>query len=96
MGGIGTLNCLKQIQMLNTSSSSFGQALILIWQASSVLQNDTNVNVSLWKCLKSQSVENPGVAFVKGANERNEFFKKKKNKQTVMYDEQVRTNKANH
>ena len=31
--------------------------------------------------------------FVKGANERNEFFEK--NKQTVMYDEQVRTNKAN-
>ena len=41
----------------------------------------------------NQSVENAVVAFVKGANERNEFFFKK-NKQTVMYDEQVRTNKA--
>ena len=26
--------------------------------------------------LPNQSVENPGVAFVKGANERNEFFEK--------------------
>ena len=34
----------------------------------------------------NQSVENSGVAFVKRANERNEFFEK--NKQTVMYDEQ--------
>ena len=41
---------------------------------------------------RNQSVENVGVAFVKGANERNKFFEK--NKQTVMYDEQVRTNKA--
>ena len=40
----------------------------------------------------NQGVENAGVAFVKGPSERNEFFKK--NKQTVMYDEQVRTNKA--
>ena len=40
----------------------------------------------------NQSVENAGVAFVKGTNERNEFFEK--NKQTVMYDEQVRTNKV--
>ena len=39
-----------------------------------------------------QSVENAGGAFFKGANERNEFFWK--NKQTVMYDELVRTNKA--
>ena len=39
-----------------------------------------------------QSVENASVAFVKGADERNDFFEK--NKQTVMYDEQVRTNKA--
>ena len=42
----------------------------------------------------NQSVENAGVAFVKGAKERNEFFLK--NKQTVIhvYDEQVRRNKA--
>ena len=32
------------------------------------------------KLIKYQSVENAGVAFVKGANERNEFFEKKKNK----------------
>ena len=41
---------------------------------------------------KDQSVKNAGVAFVKGANERNEFFEK--NKQIVMYDERVQTNKA--
>ena len=41
---------------------------------------------------KNQSVENASVGFVKGAHERNKFFKK--NKQTVMYDKQVRTNKA--
>ena len=29
----------------------------------------------------NQSVENAGVAFVKGAHERNEFFEKKKKKQ---------------
>ena len=40
----------------------------------------------------NQSVENAGVAFVMGADERNEFFEK--NKQTVMYDEQVRKNKV--
>ena len=39
-----------------------------------------------------QSVENAGVAFVKGPNERNEFLEK--NNQTVIYDEQARTNKA--
>ena len=39
----------------------------------------------------NQSIENAGVAFVKGAFEGNEFFEKKK---TVMYDEQVWTNKA--
>ena len=42
---------------------------------------------------KTLSVENAGVAFVKGGNERNDFFEKK-NKQTVMYDERVRANKA--
>ena len=36
--------------------------------------------------VKNQSVENAGVAFVKKANERNEFFEK--NEQTVIYDEQ--------
>ena len=41
---------------------------------------------------KDQSIENAGVTVVKGANERNEFFEK--NKQSVMYDEQVRANKA--
>ena len=40
----------------------------------------------------NQSVENTGVAFVKGANERNEFFEKINKK--AMYDEEVRTNKA--
>ena len=39
-----------------------------------------------------QSIENASVAFVKKASERNELFEK--NKQTGMYDEQVRTNKA--
>ena len=42
--------------------------------------------------LKNQSVENAGVAFIKGANERNQLFEI--NKQTVMHDEQVRRNKA--
>ena len=47
------------------------------------------------KCKKirqNQSVQNAGVAFVKGADERNKFFEK--NKQSVMFDEQVRANKA--
>ena len=35
----------------------------------------------------NQSVENAGVAFVKGANEKYKFFAK--NKQTVMYDDQA-------
>ena len=39
---------------------------------------------------KNQSVENPGMAFVKGANERIEFL----NKRTIMYEEKVWTNKA--
>ena len=37
-------------------------------------------------------VENAGVAFFKGVYERNDYFEK--NKPTVIYDEQVRTNKA--
>ena len=41
----------------------------------------------------NQNVESAGVACIKGADERNKFFKK--NKQTVMYNEQVWTNKAN-
>ena len=44
------------------------------------------------KVLSIISVENTGVAFVKGADERNKFFEKKN--QSVMYDEQVRANKA--
>ena len=48
-----------------------------------------------WRHKKNQSVENAGVAFVKGADERNKLFEKK-NKQSVMYDEQVRANKAKH
>ena len=40
----------------------------------------------------NQSVENADVVFVKGANERNAFFEKIK--QTVIYDEHVRTKKA--
>ena len=39
---------------------------------------------------KNQRVENAGVALVKEANERNEFFENK----TAIYDEQVWTNKA--
>ena len=42
---------------------------------------------------KNLSVENAVVAFVKGANERSEFFGKKKNKTALIHDEQVRTNK---
>ena len=30
------------------------------------------------EAIRNQSVENAGVAFVKGANERNSFFEKKK------------------
>ena len=40
----------------------------------------------------NQDVENAGVAFVKGSDERNKFFGKKK--KSVMYDEHVRANKA--
>ena len=36
------------------------------------------------ECMSNQSVENAGVAFVRGANERNK---------SVMYDEQVWANK---
>ena len=46
---------------------------------------------SNYKVEKNQSIENAGVAFVKGTNKRIELLWK--NKQTVMYDEQVRTNK---
>ena len=41
---------------------------------------------------KNQSVENAGVAFVKGANEQMNSLEKIK--KTVLYDERVRTNKA--
>ena len=40
----------------------------------------------------NQSVENDGLVFVKGAIKRNGFFEKIK--KTVIYYEQVRTNKA--
>ena len=46
---------------------------------------------SVNKC--DQGVENVGLAFVKEANERNEFFEKI-NKQFLMYGEQVRSNKV--
>ena len=39
----------------------------------------------------NQSTENAGVAFVKGAHERNKFFEKIK---SIKYDEQVQANKA--
>ena len=42
--------------------------------------------------LHNQSVENAHVAYVKEVNERHEFFEE--NKQIVMYNEQVRTNKV--
>ena len=42
-----------------------------------------------YKKKKNQIVENAGVAFVKGADERNGFFEKK-----VIYDEQVQTKKG--
>ena len=44
--------------------------------------------------LKNQSVEHAGVAFVKGADERNNSFEKIN--LSVMYDEQVQANKAKH
>ena len=47
---------------------------------------------NLTPILNNQRVENAGVAFVKGADERNKFFEK--TKQSVMYDEQGRANKA--
>ena len=40
---------------------------------------------------ENQSVENAGVAFVKGADERNKLLEKKKSE---MYEEQVRANKG--
>ena len=39
----------------------------------------------------NQSVENPGVTFVKGASERNEFFEKQTNNNV---QQRGRTNKA--
>ena len=40
---------------------------------------------------QNQSTENAGVAFVKGAHERNEFFEK-----INKHDEQVQTNNAKY
>ena len=66
----------KRCEILN-------QIIILSVRNSSSVKNEDKNN---------QGVENAGVAFVKGANNRNVFFEK--NKQTVMYDEQVLTNKS--
>ena len=43
----------------------------------------------------NQTVENTVVAFVKGANERNEFLEKINKTVPLIYDKQVRTNKSN-
>ena len=40
-----------------------------------------------------KALKNTGVAFVKGDHERNEFFE---SKQALIYDEQVRMNKAKY
>ena len=57
------------------------------------LNHEVELSFDLDNFSKNQSVENAGVAFGKGANERNKFFEKK-NKQSVMHDEQMRANKA--
>ena len=43
---------------------------------------------------RNQSVENAGVAFVKGAYERNDNFEKNKQTVILVYDEHVQTNMA--
>ena len=72
------------IQMLpniekNATMNFFGQGL---------LSHKLNLQYNTEK----KSVQKAGVAFVKEASERNEFFEK--NKQAAMYDKQVRTNKT--
>ena len=61
------------------------------------IYNWTNIHISPFVIKKTflfknnnQSIENACVAFVNGANERNEFFRK--HKQTEIYDEQVQEN----
>ena len=49
-----------------------------------------NIEALSWSFINNQSVENAGVAFVKGANERNEFFDIII--YAIIYDEQVQTN----
>ena len=56
------------------------------------LRYDQQLRVTFLLQGLNQSVEDAGVAFVKGAYERNDYFEK--NKQTVIYDEQVWTKKA--
>ena len=46
--------------------------------------------VELNSIQKIKALKNAGVAFVKGADERNKFFEK--NKQSVMFDEHVWVN----
>ena len=55
-------------------------------------KNNQEKRIRKTRTRKNQSVENAGVAFVKGADERNKFFGK--NKQSVICDERVRANKA--
>ena len=50
------------------------------------------LNIVSYTTIYNQSVENAGVAFVKGADVRSKFFEE--NKRSVMYDEQVWANKA--
>ena len=57
------------------------------------LRYDQQLRVTFLLQGLNQSVEDAGVAFVKGAYERNCYFEKK-SKQTVIYNEEVRTNKA--
>ena len=56
------------------------------------LNHEVELSFDLDNFSKNQSVENAGVALVKGANERNKSFEK--NKQSVMHDEQMRANNA--
>ena len=54
---------------------------VIVWEWVNPLPNDKSSDLSEFKALadnnsKNQSVENAGVAFVKGADERNKFFEK--------------------
>ena len=76
--------CPKTVSFLGCH----GKGLIS-WVSPPYQQNSKKETLNLATTEIDQSVEN--IHFLKGADERNEFFKK----QTVMYDEQVRANKAN-